>query len=285
IALLTSAIHEQRHALGLRLRELRRDAGLTGRALAKLANWPESKISKLEYGRQTPTEEDLRSWCELTKAGDQIPDLVATLRNIESAYMEWRRALGLGTRRTQKAVSRTEQAASQLRSYQPAVIPGLLQTPAYIEEVLGRMIRFYGIPNDLDEGVAARLERQKILHQGNRRFSFVIAQQTLQTTVGDDSIMAAQLEHLLAAMSLPRLVLGIVPERFVLDGPVNNGFVMYDNRLVRVETVSAELTINQPREIALYGRLFAQLSSQAAYGDKARALIRAELGTRLYASE
>lgn len=276
----TSAVHEQRQALGLRLRELRRDAGLTGRALAKLANWPESKISKLEYGRQTPTEDDLRAWCDHTDSSDQLPDLIATLRNIESAYMEWRRALGLGTRRKQKAVSRTERAASQLRSYQPVVIPGLLQTPAYVEEVLRRMIRFYGIPNDLDEGVAARVERQQILHQGNRRFSFVIAEQTLQTTVGNDSVMVGQLEHLLAAMSLPRLVLGIVPERFALDGPAINGFVMYDNRLVLVETVSAELTINQPREIALYGKLFAQLSDQAAYGEPARHLIMAELERR-----
>lgn len=194
--------------------------------------------------------------------------------------MEWRRALGLGTRRKQKALSRIEHAVSQLRSYQPAVIPGLLQTPAYVEEVLRRMIRFYGIPNDLDEGVAARIERQHVLHQGSRKFSFVIAEQALQTTVGDDSVMTGQLEHLLAAMSLPRLVLGIVPERAALDGPSINGFVMYDNQLVLVETVTAELTINQPREIALYGKMFAQLAEQAAYGEPARQLIMSELDKR-----
>ncbi|MFB7718418.1 helix-turn-helix domain-containing protein [Nocardia sp. NPDC056100] len=277
---MTSAVHEQRQALGLRLRELRRDAGLTGRALAKLANWPESKISKLEYGKQTPTEEDLRSWCDYTNRSDQLPDLIASLRNIESAYMEWRRALGLGTRRKQKALSRSERVASQLRSYQPVVIPGLLQTPAYAEVVLARMIRFYGIPNDLDEGVAARIERQQILHQGKRKFSFVIAEQTLRTTVGSDSVMVGQLEHLLAVMSLPRLVVGIVPERAALEGPSINSFVMYDNRLVRVETVSAELTINQPREIALYGKLFALLSEQAHYGESGRALIRKAITAR-----
>lgn len=277
---MTSAIHEQRQALGLRLRELRRDAGLTGRALSRLASWPESKISKLEYGRQTPTEDDLRTWCDHTNSGNQLPDLIATLRNIESAYMEWRRALGLGTRRKQKALSRNEHAAAQLRSYQPMVIPGLLQTPAYVGEVLSRMIRFYGIPNDLDEGVAARLERQKVLHKGDRRFSFVIAEQALKTTVGADSVMVEQLEHLLAVMSLPRLVIGIVPEQAPLDGPSINGFVMYDNRLVLVETVSAELTINQPREIALYSKLFAMLSDQALYGEASRALIRKAISAR-----
>ncbi|MFE4457199.1 helix-turn-helix domain-containing protein [Nocardia tengchongensis] len=277
---MTSAVHEQRQALGIRLRELRRDAGLTGRALAKTANWPESKISKLEYGRQTPTEDDLRAWCEHTGSGDQLPDLIATLRNIEAAYMEWRRALGIGTRRHQRRLDRVAQAASQLRWYEPVLIPGLLQTPGYVEAVLRRMIKFYGIPNDLDEGVSARVERQQILHQGNRRFSFVIAEQALQTTVGDGSVMVGQLEHLLAVMSLPRLVIGIAPARFALDGPAINGFVMYDNRLVLVETVSAELSINQPREIALYGKLFAQLADQAAYGEPARQLIKSELERR-----
>ncbi|MFE5283745.1 helix-turn-helix domain-containing protein [Nocardia sp. NPDC056611] len=277
---MTSAVHEQRQALGIRLRELRRDAGLTGRALAKTANWPESKISKLEYGRQTPTEDDLRAWCEHTGSGDQLPDLIATLRNIEAAYMEWRRALGIGTRRHQRRLDRVAQAAGQLRWYEPILIPGLLQTPGYVEAVLRRMIKFYGIPNDLDEGVSARVERQQILHQGNRRFSFVIAEQALQTTVGDGSVMVGQLEHLLAVMSLPRLVIGIVPARFALDGPAINGFVMYDNRLVLVETVSAELSINQPREIALYGKLFAQLADQAAYGEPARQLIMSELERR-----
>ncbi|WP_306356468.1 MULTISPECIES: helix-turn-helix transcriptional regulator [unclassified Nocardia] len=277
---MTSAVHEQRQALGLRLRELRRDAGLTGRALARSANWPESKISKLEYGRQTPTEEDLRTWCDHTGSCDQLPDLIATLRNIEAAYMEWRRALGIGTRRHQRRLDRVAQAATRLYWYEPLLIPGLLQTPGYIEAVLRKMIKFYGIPDDLDDGVEARVERQKILHHGNRRFSFVIAEQALQTTVGSESIMLGQLEYLLATMSLPRLVLGIVPEQAALDGPAINGFVMYDNRLVLVETVSAELRINQPREIALYAKLFALLSEQALYGEPGRALIRKAIETR-----
>ncbi len=143
------------------------------------------------------------------------------------------------------------------------------------------MIKFYGIPDDLDDGVEARVERQKILHHGNRRFSFVIAEQALQTTVGNESIMLGQLEYLLATMSLPRLVLGIVPEQAALDGPAINGFVMYDNRLVLVETVSAELRINQPREIALYAKLFASLSEQALYGEPGRELIRKAIETRI----
>lgn len=59
----TSTVHQAREALGKRLRDLRRDAGLTGRGLAVLAGWHSSKVSKIEDGRQGPSEEDIRAWC------------------------------------------------------------------------------------------------------------------------------------------------------------------------------------------------------------------------------
>ncbi|MBF6236983.1 hypothetical protein IU474_07815 [Nocardia otitidiscaviarum] len=55
---------------------------------------------------------------------------------------------------------------------------------------------------------------------------------------------------------------------------------MFDNRLVHVETITAELSVTQPREIALYGRMFTQLSEQAVYGESTRRLIMAELEER-----
>ena len=87
---MTSSVHQAREALGHRLRDIRKDAGLTGRRLALLAGWHSSKISKIEYGKQTPSEDDIRIWCELADAGDQIPDLIAAVRHIESMYVEWR---------------------------------------------------------------------------------------------------------------------------------------------------------------------------------------------------
>ncbi|WP_231390317.1 Scr1 family TA system antitoxin-like transcriptional regulator [Nocardia sp. CNY236] len=57
-------------------------------------------------------------------------------------------------------------------------------------------------------------------------------------------------------------------------------FVVFDQRLVLVEAVSAELTITQPREIALYGRAFDMLTRRSVTGDAARALIQKEIGAR-----
>ncbi|GGL16781.1 Scr1 family TA system antitoxin-like transcriptional regulator [Nocardia jinanensis] len=118
---------------------------------------------------------------------------------------------------------------------------------------------------------------------GNHRFYFLIAEQVLHTHVGDPNVMVEQLDRLLTAMSLPRVVLGIVPAGAEYRTPVMNDFIMFDIRMVQVETISAELTITQPSEIAVYGKAFHTLTSQAIHGQAARAMITAAMnGSALY---
>ncbi|MCE7006583.1 helix-turn-helix transcriptional regulator [Kibdelosporangium philippinense] len=277
---MTSSVHQAREALGQRLRDLRKNAGLSGVGLAARAGWTNSsKVSKIEHGKQTPSEDDIRAWCQHTGAAEQIPDLIATVRNIEAMYVEWRRMLEVGTRRRQHA-SKTIEAETQLmRWFEPVLVPGLLHTAAYARAVMRRVIDFYRIPDDLEAGVAARMERQQILYRGTQRFHFVIAHQALLTTVGSTEVMIGQLDRLLAVTSLTRVTFGILPTDAEYRVPTNQ-FIMFDDRLVNVETISAELAVSQPREIALYGRAFNELAQQAVYGQAARGLISRALEKR-----
>jgi transcriptional regulator with XRE-family HTH domain len=271
-----TTVHQAREALGHRLRDIRKDAGLTGRQLALLAGWQGSKVSKIEYGRQTPAEDDIRHWCQHCRADDQLADLLATVRHIEAMYVEWRRMLGTGTKRRQEASIRLEAETHLFRWYEPVLVPGILHTAEYATAVMGRVVAFYGIPDDLQAGVAARMERQQILYRGDHRFHFILAEQALRTTVGSPDVMTGQLDRLLTVVSLPRVSLGIVTARGDYRVPTNQ-FIMFDDRLVHVETISAELTISQPREISLYAKAFQELSRLAVYGQSAKALIRAAL--------
>jgi transcriptional regulator with XRE-family HTH domain len=252
----TNSVHQAREALGYRLRDLRRDARLTGQRLADLAGWHSSKVSKIEHGKQAPSEDDVRVWCEHTGAPDQVAELIVAVRHIEAMWMEWRRVLGAGTRRRQNTSRLLETRAALLRWYEPVLIPGLLHTAEYAAAVMRRVIDFYQVPDDLDAGVAIRMHRQHVLYQRGRQFRFVLAQQALTTTVGDTSVMIGQLADY------------VVP---------SNQFIIYDNRLVHVESISAELTVNQPREIALYVRAFDELARQALFGPDAARLITATL--------
>src|SRR5262249_31287533 len=187
-----------------------------------------------------------------------------------------RRRLRTGTRRRQEKSRALEAETRLMRWYEPVLVPGILHTAEYAAAVMRRVIDFYEIPDDLAAGVAARMERQQILYEGNHRFHFVLAEQALRTEVGSAEVMIGQLDRLLTILSLPRVRLGILPAYHPYRVPTNQ-FIMFDDRVVHVEAVSAELTITQPREIALYVKAFTELSEAAVYGPGARSLIAAAL--------
>jgi hypothetical protein len=255
---------------------LRRDARLTGRELAVLAGWHSSKVSKIEYGKQAASESDIRAWCRLCHTDDQADDLVITVRDIEAMYVEWRRRLRTGTRARQEKSQSLEAETQLMRWYEPALVPGLLHTAEYAAAVLRRVVAFYEVPDDVGAGVSARMERQQILYRPGHRFHFVMAQQALRTFVGDRDIMAGQFDRLLSIMSMGRVRLGIIPTAAPYVVPTNQ-FIMFDDHLVQVEAISAEISVTQPREIALHERAFSTLAGLAVYGSKARALIMTEL--------
>ncbi len=80
-------------------------------------------------------------------------------------------------------------------------------------------------------------------------------------------------------MSLPRVVFGTIPPTAEYRVPANQ-FIMFDNRLVHAETISAEQIISQPREIALYSRAFDEPAKLAVVGEPAYALVSSALDRR-----
>lgn len=202
-------------------------------------------------------------------------DPFANLRNVETVYLEQKR---IRLPHRQKQSIATEARTNLMRWYEPVAVPGLLQTPPYAEAILRMVLDFYDDPaGDLEPALAARLERQQVLYRGNHRFYFIIAEQVLHTPVGTANVMREQLYRLLTAMSLPRVVLGILPTKADYQTPVMNNFVMFDSRMVQIETISAELTITQPSEIAVYEKAFHRLKDQAIHGQDARAMIAAAM--------
>ncbi len=258
---------------------MRRDAGVSGRELAALAGWHESKVSRIEHGKNQPSSGDIRAYCRHCDANEQLADLLATLHNIDAAYLEYRRLLGAGVKRGQQLYAKLEAEAKVIRNYDPQIIPGLLQTADYAEAKLRSVIEFYQLPNDIDAGVSKRMERQQVLYQRDHRFHFIISERSLYTTVGSDDVMIGQLDRLHSIIGMPRVTLGIVPLMANAQVVLEN-FTMFDKRMVKVEGHTAEITITQPREIALYGRAFDVLARQSVTGDKARDLIRAAVDRR-----
>jgi Domain of unknown function (DUF5753) len=145
--------------------------------------------------------------------------------------------------------------------------------------VLTKVAAFRGTPTgDLDEAVEARVARQMVLREGDRTFAFVVQESALWARLGDATMMAEQLRHLIAIMDLHRVSLGVIPADARRDLWPVEGFWMFDGDRVAVETVSAWITITQPAEIALYSVAFEELAALSATGDAARAIIRRLIG-------
>lgn len=253
---------------------------MDGRQLSTAAGWHWSKTSRIEHGKQMPSESDLAVWCRVCDATLALPDLVAALRNVRAQWAEWRRITAAGHARRQQRGRELESETRELRIYNPMIIPGLLQTEPYARAVLAQCIWFLGTFDDLETAVAARISRQDILRTGGTRVAVLINEAALHTTLGDDEVMAGQLRHLLdTAFGNPRLHFGVVPLRatFVY---LSGSFHLFDRRQALIETVSAELSITAPSELELYERLWDELHAQAVYGEAARELITAAIDER-----
>ncbi|MCX4581894.1 Scr1 family TA system antitoxin-like transcriptional regulator [Streptomyces sp. NBC_01481] len=199
----SSSVQAARAELAERLREVRLDAGITKRELAARCGWHESKSSRIESAKTPPSDADIRLWCVACGAEAQAPDLVAANRQADSMYVQWRRLQRTGLKRLQQANLPLYKRTKHFKVYCSNVVPGFLQTPGYATALLRAISTFRGIPDDVAEAVVARMDRSRIVREGDHRFAIVIEETVLRYRIGDAGVMAGQLGSLLSAMDLP----------------------------------------------------------------------------------
>jgi len=276
----SSSVQRARHELASRLREIRLDAGLTARALSAAAGWHEAKTSRIESAKQQLADSDITTWCQVCDAADQSADLIAASRAADSMYIEWRRLQRTGLRRVQESRLPLYDRTRLFRVYCSNVVPGFFQTPGYATALLSAISVFRGTPDDVQDAVAARINRNRILHTASRRFAVIIEESVLRYQLGDAATMAGQLGHILDVMALPAVSLGVIPlsaehrPMWTLEG-----FTVFDDARVHVELLAAQVTVTAPTEVALYLHAFGKLAELARYGTQARALITRAIDT------
>ncbi|MCC2276441.1 helix-turn-helix transcriptional regulator [Streptomyces sp. ET3-23] len=270
----SSSVQQAKQALGQRLREIRKDAGITARELAHRAGWHESKCSRLEHGRTPPSDADIRAWTYHCGALDQTEDLIATARGIQGMYVEWRRIERAGLKRAQESVVPLFERTRVFRAYSSWLVPGPLQTEGYTRALLRATARRRGLVDDVEQALTVRMERSRILRQGSHRFAFLIEESALRKRIGGIEVMAGQLAHLITVATLPSMSLGVIPDHADRSAiPPVEDFWIFDDAQVNVELVSAYLNVTQPHEVSLYARTFGLLQGLAVYGATARGVI------------
>jgi hypothetical protein len=187
--------------------------------------------------------------------------------------MEWRRVQRSQKRMQVLRAAQYEQA-SLYRIYSSNVVPWPLQTARYMRAMMEHFNRFHEAGNiDIGEGVEERLGRQRrYLGTGERRCDLVIEESVLYDRTFSNEVMREQLAHLLAGSRRPGISLGIIARGSSRAYYAAETFSIY-GETVSIETVSAIITVTQPREIALYQRCFNELARAAVYGNAAHELI------------
>ncbi|WP_333745750.1 helix-turn-helix domain-containing protein [Streptomyces sp. IBSBF 2950] len=271
----SSSAQGAREALAVRLQHLRKDAGLTGKELSARCGWHPAKTTRLQKGEAPPSDADIRTWCTACGADDQADDLIATARAVDSMYLEWRRLHRTGMRKVQEDFYALYERTRICRAYLSNVPPGFLQTPGFATALMEQITAFQGTPNDVTEAVAARVARSRFLYEGGHRFVVLMEESVLRFRTAGPDAMRGQLRHLLAVMPLASVSLGIIP--FTAQRTVwpLEAFYLHDDFQAVVETLTAEINVTQPRELADYAKAFTGLAEMAVYGDAARALIQA----------
>ncbi|MGH3815797.1 MAG: helix-turn-helix domain-containing protein [Pseudonocardiaceae bacterium] len=269
----------ERDRLATRLRELRARTGLSGNRFAvERIHWPQSRVSRLETATQLPTEDDIRAWVHATETGGEaVAELLELLERARIEYATWRdtyrRSGGPGGKQT--SIGQLEAQATRLRGYQPAMVIGLLQTPAYAREMLslpGSPLFYAESPADVDAVVAERVSRQQVLYQTGTQVQLVMGEAALHKSVGTIGTLIGQLDRLMTMTALPSVEVGIVP--FTVPTLPVPGFVIYDEDVVTAESLTAEQRLIDPGEVAQYADFFDQLWDAAVTGTAAAALIQ-----------
>ncbi|MEV6167584.1 helix-turn-helix transcriptional regulator [Streptomyces sp. NPDC051954] len=261
-----------RGELGAALRALRQASGKEAKTVARSSLMSTSKLSKIETGKVAPSLADVESILTAIGVSDEVKaEYLEVVRAATTETTAWRLVRRMGVHKAQQQTKALESQMTLLRLFQPALIPGLLQTPEYIRAILSR--------HDLSEDVltrttTARLERQQVLYDSTKELHFVITENVLRWRIVSGTRMAEQIGRLISLSRLPNIDVRVIPFAAEQRDIANHAFVIRDDRTVTVETVHAELVVTDPRDVTQYVRKFEGFASVALSGDDMRSMLR-----------
>jgi transcriptional regulator with XRE-family HTH domain len=265
----------QRRRLGIELRRLRENAGLTIDQVAKSLECSDSKVSRIETGQVSATPRDVRDMLDLYQiAREQRDALVQVAR--QARQRGWWEAYGDSLA---MPLAGLETEADQILEFETMAVPGLLQTMDYARAVL-RIARPELLPQQLERWVAFRMARQALLTRANPpRFSVVLEECVLSRPVGGRAIMREQLDHLSETAQFRNLTLQVLPLAVGEHVGMNGPFTLYqfnsreDPDVVYLEHSRGDLYLERAEQVDPYGLAFDQLRTLALSPEDSATLI------------
>lgn len=255
----------RRRQLGQELRRLREAAGSTIDQVAERLNCSASKISRIETGQSGVSSREVRDILAAYQVeGQQAETLVEMAR--EAKQRGWWQLYG---QVLTSAYVGLEAAATELRSFEPLVVPGLLQTEEY-----ARAMVLAGWPDmsaeEVEQRIRVRMKRQSLLLQDDPlQLSIILDEAALRRPVGGIGAMRRQLDKLVNAAEQPHVTLQVLPLSRGAHGGMDGAFTILlfeeqaNQNLVFAANGAGGLFLEKDDEIERYASIFAGLQRDA----------------------
>lgn len=271
---------ERGRRLAQELRRIRSIAGMSGRVLAEKIEISQSKVSRIESGASVPSLPEVRAWADAVHASEDTWQLLSALtETTHTTVSRWRTKL-VGRPHLQDDVDAKERAAGRVRTFQPSVVPGLLQTADYARRVFGMFQEPPYGGEQLAQAVAARGERQLLLYDLGRSFDFLITEGALRWRPGSPASLAAQIDRIANLSTLDNVTVGVIPLTARAAVPHSHAFTIYEpagdesDTFVNVEMIHANLDVFRASDVGAFQRRWASLGESALHDDEARCFLQ-----------
>ncbi|WP_329251750.1 helix-turn-helix domain-containing protein [Streptomyces sp. NBC_01478] len=267
----------RRRRLGQELRRLRELKGMTAEEVAERLLVSQSKISRLENGRRSISQRDVRDLCGVYEVEDvRIVDSLMQMAK-DSRQQGWWHSFG---DIPYSVYIGLETDAASLRVYDPQVVPGLLQTRQYAEALITGALPETASA-DVDKRVQVRLRRQERISapENPLRLWTVMDESAVRRVVGNRSLMRDQLEYLVEQSQLPHVTVQVIPFDMGAHPGLNGQYAILefpdaaDSSVVYIEGVTSDLYLEKANDVQKYSVMYEHLRAQALNVDQSRQFI------------
>ncbi|MEU5087302.1 helix-turn-helix transcriptional regulator [Streptomyces sp. NPDC021356] len=267
----------RRRRLGQELRRLRELKGMTAEEVAERLLVSQSKISRLENGRRSISQRDVRDLCGVYEVADhRVVDSLMQMAK-DSRQQGWWHSFG---DIPYSVYIGLETDAASLRVYDPQVVPGLLQTRQYAEALIAGALPETA-PADIEKRVQVRMRRQERISAAENplRLWTVLDEAALRRVVGNRSLMREQLEHLVEQSQLPHVTVQVIPFEMGAHPGLNGQYAILefpdtaDSSVVYIEGVTSDLYLEKANDVQKYSVMYEHLRAQALNVEQSREFI------------
>ncbi|XTZ16058.1 helix-turn-helix domain-containing protein [Micromonospora echinospora] len=264
----------RRRRLAAALRRLREQTGMTADQAAKEVGISKSAISRIENAQVSVMPPVARSLLELYGVeGEEVDALVQVAR--DARKRGWWQAYDDVLPDWFEVYVGLEDEASEIRAFEPQLVPGLLQTADYARAVI-RAEHPDAPTDEVDRRIELRMRRQQ--RTSPPKLWVVLDEAALRRPIGGEDTFRTQLRRLVEASDQPGLTLQILTFGAGEYGSMGSAFSVLtfpepaDPGVVYVETRAGSLYL-EGQQVREYARVFEHLVATAKGARESRDLI------------